>query len=166
MSIQRLRVTFFSMLGLALTLVATLFFSVASWLDVQRRIARESLPVELWYRAGTPIVEDAAAGTCPGMTFDREIGQPFRADWTVTILVQQPDGDFETKRTFFGGNDYSPENDLPDDLHLCWWAWVDDPADLALEPGRTYRVNTLWELDLGEFGERKVRRSSPPFTIN
>lgn len=45
MSIQRLRVTFFSMLGLALTLVATLFFSVANWLDVQRRIARESLPV-------------------------------------------------------------------------------------------------------------------------
>lgn len=100
------------------------------------------------------------------MTFDREILQPFSADWLVTLLVQQADGGFETERAFPFSNDYRPENTLPEDLHLCWWTQVDHVEQLGLEPGRTYRINTLWELDLGEFGERKVRRSSPPFTIN
>lgn len=165
MSVERLRYTFFLLAGLVILLFAILFFSFTNWLQVQRQITREALPVELWFSAGTPIVEDAVVGTCPSMAFDREINQVFSADWTVTLLKQQPNDGFETYRTFFGGNDYDPSNQLPEDLHLCWWVWVEEAAHLGLRAGDTYRITTTWELDLGEYGERTVRRQSPPFTI-
>lgn len=139
--------------------------SVDNWLARTAQEARASEPVTNWFRAGLTLVSDAPAGTCPPMTFDRDINRPFHAEWTVTIMMQSDAGEWVTHRTFEGANDYRPENSLPEALDLCWWAWADGPEALGLEPGRTYRVNTLWEIDTGDAGMRTVRRTSPPFTI-
>lgn len=143
-----------------------LAINIDQWLDRRRDEIRAALPTSYWFRAGEITVADAGPGECPAMTFDRDINQPFRAEWTVTIMVQKSDGGWETGQTFRGGNDYRPGNSLPDDLNLCWWAWVDDPELLGLEPGRVFRVNTLWVLDTGDGSTRNVRRSSPPFTVS
>lgn len=136
-----------------------------NWLSQKTQAAREALPVSVWFRAGSTIINDAAPGECPAMLFDRDINRPFRADWAVTIMMQREDGGWETVRAFFGANDYRPDHVLPDALDLCWWAGAESAAELRLIPGRTYRVNTLWEIDTGDSGTRTVRRSSPPFTI-
>lgn len=139
--------------------------SADNWIDRHQREALLAEPVTNWFRAGLTLVSDAPAGTCPAMAFDRDISRPFAAHWTVTIMVLDAGGTWSTYRTFSGANDYRPENSLPESLDLCWWTWADGPADLGLEPGRTYRVNTLWEIDTAGAGMRTVRRTSPPFTI-
>lgn len=139
--------------------------SMDQWIGHYRDEVRDRLPVSFWFRAGQTNVGDAAPGTCPPMTFDREIVGPFSAEWTVTILRDRGDGTLETHRTFRGRNDYRPENVLPPAIDLCWWAGVSDPAALGLEEGETYRVNTLWKVEAGGGPPRIIRRSSLPFAI-
>ena len=119
-----------------------------------------TLPASWWFDAGTVHVSDARPGECPAMDFDRTIERDFRAEWVVTIMKQRIDGRFTTYGTYTGGNDYRPENVLPDDLNLCWWTWEDD---LRLMGG-AYKVNTLWVLDV-DGGEREIRRSSNAFRV-
>lgn len=112
---------------------------------------QQALPASFWFAPGATLVENAREGECPMMVFEREIKRPFQADWVVTILRERRDGNgFRTFATFEGGNDYRPENELPQALDL--------------PPGR-YRVNTLWTLELPSGGTREIRRTSNTFQI-
>lgn len=120
-----------------------------------------ALPASWWFDAGVVHVRDTTASEpCAPMEFDRRIEREFFARWTVTIMRQSATGGYYTYLTFPGSNDYRPENELPDQLDLCWWAWQ---QTLPLLPG-TYRVHTLWKLEV-DGGMREIRRTSNPFTV-
>lgn len=120
-----------------------------------------NLPAGWWFDAGEISVQDSRFGQpCPEMDFRREINHEFFAEWTVTIMRQRANGGFATYATFSGANDYRPGNELPERLDLCWWT---GQASLMLPKG-TYRLHTLWQLDV-DGGMREVRRKSLPFVV-
>lgn len=120
-----------------------------------------ALPASWWFDAGNVRVSNATVSEpCALMEFDRRIEREFFARWTVTIMRQNTAGGYYTYRTYPGSNDYRPENDLPENLDLCWWTWQ---QTLHLIPG-TYRVHTLWKLEV-DGGVREIRRTSNPFTV-
>lgn len=120
-----------------------------------------ALPASWWFDAGEIRVSDTTVSEpCAPMSFERTIERPFYAQWAVTIMQRKADGGFTTYQTYSGGNDYRPENQLPDDLNLCWWTWQDT---LPLLPG-TYRVHTLWKLQV-DGGVREIRRTSNAFKV-
>ncbi|KIC39352.1 hypothetical protein [Leisingera sp. ANG-M7] len=123
--------------------------------------ALSSLPASWWFEVSGIHVENAAAGECPKMTVNRDINRHFYAKWTVTVMRQTAGGNWYTYSTHRGANDYRPDNSLPDNLDLCWWAWVDQ---IDLLPGR-YRIHTLWRIEPANGGMREVRRASNAFDI-
>lgn len=118
------------------------------------------LPASWWFEPGPILVENAAAGECNRIVYDRQINRPFRASWIVTILRETHSGAFETHRVYQGTNDYVPGTVLPDAPNLCWWTW--GSPDLA--PGR-YRLQTLWTIHIPGGGEREIRRMSNTFEV-
>lgn len=141
--------------------------TIDRWIDARQAEIRAALPVELWFRVGSITVEDATAGECPAMTVDRDIGLPFYAEWAVTIMQGRQSGGWTTHRTFRGANDYRPGHALPADLDLCWWAGINagEIDELGLVPGKTYKVNTFWDIDTGDSGRRQIRRTTPSFAV-
>ena len=120
-----------------------------------------SLPAKWWFDAGPVFVEDTTAENgCALMSFEREINREFYAQWVVTIMRKQLSGGYATFLTYPGANDYRPDNELPEELDLCWWAWEEA---LPLPHG-TYRVHTLWKLQVNG-GVRQIRRTSNAFRV-
>ena len=120
-----------------------------------------ALPAAWWFDAGAVRVFDTTVSEpCARMDFDRVIEREFYAQWTVTLMKQNGTGGYFTYDTFSGANDYRPENELPEQLDLCWWSWADT---LRLLPG-TYKVHTLWKLQV-DGGTREIRRTSNAFEV-
>lgn len=138
-------------------------FIVAGWAVLAGLvIVQKSMPAAWWMDVGSvDVVGVDAPDGCLPMEVEREINREFFAEWTVTIMRQNGGGGYYTYQTFRGANDYRPENNLPDDLNLCWWAWTDS---IAFLPGN-YRVHTLWKLHV-DGGTREVRRKTRPFEIH
>lgn len=133
-------------------------------------VTQKSLPPVWWMEAGQIVVSDGTtADVCLPMEFDRTFHRNFYADWVVTIMRRNATGGYYTFETFRGSNDYRTENELPDDLDLCWWTWSKDlgvpyPDHKVQLPVGTYRVHTLWKLRV-DGGTREIRRKSIQFTI-
>lgn len=135
---------------------------VSLWTAVIGTSAVQSQLPASWYFEPQPLhVTDAAAGSCPAITYDREIWHEFRADWVVTIDRQADNGTFWVWRTYHGTNDYSPDATTPPTADLCWWTWDDN---LSM-PAGAYRVRTLWQLDVPG-GVKEIRRGSNVFTVS
>lgn len=136
---------------------------VAAWAGVLAMSGlQQFIPASYWFEPSSVMIADARSGECPEMRFDRDIHRPFNAAWKVTLLRREDGGFVTAMPVFEGRNDYRPENVLPDDLDLCWWAWSDFTID-PLPPGE-YRVNTVWTLDTAG-GPRSIRRSSNTFEV-
>lgn len=124
-------------------------------------ILQKSFPASWWLEVGSvEVTETEQPDGCFPMEVGRTINREFYAEWVVTVMRKNSSGGFHTYRTFPGANDYRPENDLPDDLDLCWWAETDE---IYFTPG-TYKVHTLWKLQV-DGGTRSIRRTSKSFEV-
>ena len=119
----------------------------------------ELLPRSWWFQVWSVHVEDTVEGGDPAMAVVRTIHRPFKADW-IAEVERWHNGRFTSipSCTGRGTNNYSPDNDLPDPLHLSWWIY---PANCSLLPGR-YRVETVWTLSHGQ----EVRQLSNVFEVS
>ena len=119
------------------------------------------IPVAWWFEPGFVLVEDARAGECAHISFDRQIYRPFKGERVVTFMKETSRGGFATYSTHTGVNDYRPGHDLPDTIDSCWWSWGDEGK---LTPGR-YVMNTLWTVIPDNGRPRQVARSSNVFEV-
>jgi hypothetical protein len=117
------------------------------------------LPGSWWFQVWSVHVEDTVEGADPEMVVVRTIHRPFRAEW-VAEVERWHRGGFTAipSCSSKGSSSYSPDNDLPEPLHLSWWIY---PADCSLLPGR-YRVETVWTLP----HEQEVRAFSNVFKVH
>lgn len=120
-------------------------------------------PSGLWFRVHEVHVFDVSWGQSPKMHVVRDIVQPFRGEWIVTVMRRSE----RTKRysahcSAQGASFYEPGTDLPDDLDLDWWM---DGPECFLMPG-TYKVKTLWTLHPQWFPMKQVSVMSNVFTVH
>lgn len=118
------------------------------------------LPTSNWFDVKSVEVFDTTAGVPPLMEVDRDITQPFVADWLVEVERRGTSG-YYLQCSARGQSAYRTDAELPRPLTLDWWTY---PVICNLQPG-TYRVETTWELDLGFAGKRTVRVLSNPFVV-
>jgi len=96
------------------------------------------LPSSHWFEVYSVHVFDSKVGESPSMDVERQVKRPFTAKWVAEVeqLVKER---FVILPECTGRdeNNYSIENDLPEDLDLAWW--INKPC--PLKPGE-YRVET------------------------
>lgn len=126
---------------------------------------QRALPTSWWFQSSIPIVHDTPRGTCPVVTWERDINRHFRGEWTAVLQRQNANGrGFYSFYSRSGETDYSPAARLPDPLTLRWWFALNDDEDCRWPVG-TYRLHTLWIVRPDAGGVRTVRRTSTPFRI-
>ena len=125
--------------------------------------AKTSAPTSLRFEVDEVLVHNKAEGDELKIVVDRTINRAFLARWIVEVHEERTDGRFELRAGCTGTdrNNYQPGDKMPTPVSLKWWIGHDR---CTLPPGR-YRIDTVWRLFLGRWGDRDVRNRSNVFTV-
>lgn len=150
-TVKRFLLTAIAAIPLALSCIGLLTVTTelvpsSNWLEIERR--------------GGVIVSDASVGDPITLQVERHIHRSFLATWLAEVERKEQSG-YSAFCSSTGANEYAPDNELPLELDLDWWTY---PVQCELPPG-TYRVTTVWTLDTGFFGFKRVKSISNDFQI-
>lgn len=106
-------------------------------------------------------VEGTNIGVAPQMRVDREIRRGFIGNW-VADVERFRNGRFVLVCSAAGHGNYSPDNDLPDDLDLDWWTYPTKCTPTV--PGQ-YRVSTRWRIEPPSGAVKEVEADSNVFEV-
>lgn len=141
------------------------FLIIVSWLIIFIFSAfYQYIPTTWWFDVRSVQVFDTKQGEIPIMKVERYINRPFFGVYNAEVEKLNPFGRFAVVPGCVGsqGNNYDPENDLPDPLDLHWWIFP--ASNCVLLPG-IYRVDTHWTIHVNKSLTREVRVISNNFEI-
>lgn len=119
------------------------------------------LPPSYWFQVHSIMISDSFIGNPIEVDYDRTINNAFKGSYIVTVRKKVNSGGFYTYCKANDDVDYRLDNELPDFVSLKWYTY---PTECELTAG-TYRVDTLWEINLPRGAKKQVRKRSNVFQV-
>ena len=118
------------------------------------------IPASLWIDVGSVTVADAIEGEAPKLVVDRTVKRSFAGLRQVELEKKGTRGFVQIDKAV-GGDNYRPDNELPEDLDMDWWT---APKQFRPLPGR-YRIETCWTVILTWIKDRRTCVVSNTYTV-
>lgn len=84
----------------------------------------------------------------------RTIHKDFKANWTAELKAENANGSFSNICSSSGTNDYTTDEELPDDGNptVAWWTHPKD-CQKYIQPNKLYIIDTSWAISDPSTGE-------------